>query len=71
MIRTGDEYRAGLRDGREIWIDGKRVLDATAHPAFKPVVDLKARTYDISHEPINWIKAATPFHTDTRSRSQR
>ena len=47
MIRTGDEYRAG----REIWIDGKRVLDATAHPAFKPVVDLKARMYDMAHEP--------------------
>jgi 4-hydroxyphenylacetate 3-monooxygenase len=52
VIRTGDEYRAGLRDGREIWIDGKRVLDATAHPAFKPVVDLKARMYDMAHEPV-------------------
>jgi 4-hydroxyphenylacetate 3-monooxygenase len=52
VIRTGDEYRAGLCDGREIWIDGKRVLDATAHPAFKPVVDLKARMYDMAHEPV-------------------
>lgn len=25
MIRTGDEYRDSLRDGREIWIDGERV----------------------------------------------
>ena len=24
MIRTGEAYRAGLRDGREIWIDGER-----------------------------------------------
>jgi 4-hydroxyphenylacetate 3-monooxygenase len=30
MIRTGEAYRAGLRDGREIWIDGERVADVTA-----------------------------------------
>src|ERR1700730_1193603 len=50
MIRTGDEYRAGLRDGREVWIDGERVKDVTIHPAFKPVVDCKARMYDMAHE---------------------
>jgi hypothetical protein len=38
MIRTGEEYRAGLRDGREVWIDGERVADVTAHLAFKPIV---------------------------------
>jgi 4-hydroxyphenylacetate 3-monooxygenase len=51
MIRTGEEYRAGLRDGREVWIDGERVQDVTVHPAFKPVVDLKGHTYDMAHEP--------------------
>ena len=25
MIRTGDEYRESIRDGREVWIDGERV----------------------------------------------
>jgi aromatic ring hydroxylase len=50
MIRTGDEYRAGLRDGREIWIDGERVTDVTTHPATKPIVDIRARMYDIQHE---------------------
>ena len=42
MIRTGEEYRTGLRDGREVWIDGERVGDVTAHPAFKPIVDAVA-----------------------------
>jgi 4-hydroxyphenylacetate 3-monooxygenase len=51
MIRTGEEYRAGLRDGREVWIDGERVPDVTVHPAFKPVVDLKARMYDMARDP--------------------
>ena len=46
-----EEYRAGLGDGREIWIYGKRVSDVTARPAFKPGVDLKARMYDMAHEP--------------------
>jgi 4-hydroxyphenylacetate 3-monooxygenase len=50
MIRTGEEYRAGLRDGREVWIDGERVGDVTKHPAFEPVVDLKARMYDMAQE---------------------
>ena len=51
MIRTGEAYRAGLRDGREIWIDGERVADVTTHPAFKPIVDAKARMYDLAHDP--------------------
>ncbi|MBV8778929.1 MAG: 4-hydroxyphenylacetate 3-hydroxylase family protein [Alphaproteobacteria bacterium] len=51
MIRTGEQYRDGLRDGREVWIDGERVEDVTRHPAFKPIIDAKARMYDLAHEP--------------------
>ena len=50
MIRTGDEYRESLRDGREVWIDGERVDDVTTHPAFRPIVDVRARIYDMAHE---------------------
>jgi 4-hydroxyphenylacetate 3-monooxygenase len=50
MIRTGDEYRASIRDGREVWIDGERVEDVTTHPAFRPIVDARARIYDMAHE---------------------
>jgi 4-hydroxyphenylacetate 3-monooxygenase len=50
MIRTGDAYRQGLRDGREIWIDGERVRDVTTHPAFRPIVDIRARMFDMAHE---------------------
>lgn len=50
MIRTGDEYRESIRDGREVWIDGERVADVTAHPAFKPLVDIRARIYDMAHD---------------------
>ena len=50
MLRTGDEYRESLNDGREIWMDGERVEDVTTHPAFKPIVDIRARIYDMAHE---------------------
>src|SRR3954470_571695 len=51
MIKTGAEYRESIRDGREVWINGERVDDVTVHPAFKPVVDVRARIYDMAHDP--------------------
>ena len=51
MIRTGDAYRASIRDGREVYINGERVSDVTQHPMFKPIVDIRARIYDMQHEP--------------------
>jgi 4-hydroxyphenylacetate 3-monooxygenase len=50
MIRTGEEYRESLRDGREVYIDGEQVDDVTEHPMVKPVVDVRARIYDMAHE---------------------
>ncbi|GAA5126634.1 4-hydroxyphenylacetate 3-hydroxylase family protein [Haloechinothrix salitolerans] len=50
MIRTGEEYRESVRDGRQIWINGEQVDDVTTHPAFKPLVDIRARIYDMAHE---------------------
>lgn len=50
MIRTGDEYRASLNDGRQIWINGERVEDPCTHPQFKPVIDVRARIYDMQHD---------------------
>src|ERR1043165_362704 len=50
MLRTGDQYRDSIRDGRAVWIDGERVADVTRHPAFKPIVDARTRMYDMAHE---------------------
>ncbi len=50
MLMTGDEYRASIRDDREVWMDGERVADVTSHAAFKPIVDVRARVYDMAHE---------------------
>ncbi len=50
MLMTGDAYRDSIRDGREVWINGERVEDVPAHPLFKPIVDVRARVYDMAHE---------------------
>ena len=50
MLRTGEEYRQSLRDDREVWVDGERVKDVPSHPTFKPIVDVRARIYDMAHE---------------------
>ncbi|MCW8086276.1 4-hydroxyphenylacetate 3-hydroxylase family protein [Sabulicella glaciei] len=50
MIRTGAQYLEGLKDGREVYIDGERVKDVASHPALAPIVAAKARMYDLHHE---------------------
>ncbi|MFE4785759.1 4-hydroxyphenylacetate 3-hydroxylase N-terminal domain-containing protein, partial [Streptomyces sp. NPDC056716] len=50
MIRTGDQYRESIRDGRDVWMNGEKVTDVTTHPAFKPLVDIRARIYDMAHD---------------------
>lgn len=50
MIRTGEQYRESLRDDREIWMNGERVKDVTRHRQFQPLIDIRARIYDLQHE---------------------
>ena len=50
MLMPGDQYRESIRDDREVWINGERVDDVPSHPAFKPIVDVRARIYDMAHE---------------------
>lgn len=42
MIRTGSEYKDSIRGTREVYVNGERVKDVTAHPMFKPLVDTPA-----------------------------
>jgi 4-hydroxyphenylacetate 3-monooxygenase len=51
VIRTGDQYKESIRDDREVYIDGERVKDVTRHPMFKPLIDIRARIYDMQHDP--------------------
>src|SRR6185295_15964169 len=53
MIRSGDDYMRGLRDGRTVLFNGERVADVTAPPAFAAGVRTVARLYDLAHDPAN------------------
>ena len=47
--RTGEQYLAGLRDGREVWLDGRRVADVTQHPALRQAARSVASLFDLQH----------------------
>jgi len=49
MIRTGQEYLDSIRDAREVYINGERVTVLAEHPMFKPLIDIRARIYDMQH----------------------
>lgn len=53
MIKTGTQHIAMLRDGREVYLDGKRVTDVTAHPAFRNSIRSYANLYDFQALPEN------------------
>ncbi|WP_285295562.1 4-hydroxyphenylacetate 3-hydroxylase N-terminal domain-containing protein [Aureimonas altamirensis] len=48
-IRTGAQYREGLRDGRSIWLGGRKIEDVTAEDGFRGGVDTLAALYDQQH----------------------
>ncbi len=50
MIRTGEEFIESIRDGREVYMNGEKIRDVPSHPAFKPIVDIRARIYDLAHD---------------------
>jgi 4-hydroxyphenylacetate 3-monooxygenase len=62
MLRTGAQYRDSLKDGRQVWMNGERVKDVPTHPAFKPIVDIRARIYDLAHEKAT--KPAMSYRDD-------
>ena len=65
MIRTGQQYRDSIRDGRRVYVGGERVRDVTTHPMFKPLVDIRARIYDMQHDArtapvMTYLEAGDP-----------
>lgn len=67
MIKTGNQHIAMLRDGREVYLDGKRVTDVTSHPAFRNSIRSYANLYDFQAQPGNVDKMTfRPAGTDRR-----
>jgi 4-hydroxyphenylacetate 3-monooxygenase oxygenase component len=44
---TGERYKDSLDDGREVWLDGKRIRNVVEHPSFKGAIDEFARLFDL------------------------
>jgi aromatic ring hydroxylase len=62
---NGKEFLESIRDGREVWIYGRRVKDVTTHPAFRNAARTLARMYDALHDPARQALLTTA--TDTGS----
>ena len=58
MVKNGKTHIDSLRDGRSIYIDGRRVADVTTDPAFANAVATAGSFYDFQAAPEN-IEAMT------------
>ena len=45
--RTGEQFLAGLRGPREIWVDGERVRDVVDHPKLGGAARALAGVFDL------------------------
>jgi 4-hydroxyphenylacetate 3-monooxygenase len=69
-IKTGDEFKASLRDGRDVWVAGRQVPDVTQHPTLGPGIDLIAEMFDAQFDPD--LQDVTTFvDADTKRRYSR
>jgi 4-hydroxyphenylacetate 3-monooxygenase len=50
-VKSGADHLAALRDGRAVYLDGKRVDDVTEHPAYRNAVASAAGLYDYQAQP--------------------
>jgi len=62
-IRTGAQYLAGLRDGREVWMGGQRIADVTLHPGLGRGAQTLASFLDRQHLP-DWRDQVTYLDDD-------
>ena len=67
-MMTGDQYRASLRDGRQVFFGGRRVDDVTTHPLLRQSVDWAAAGYDQHYDPSP--DAAGPYFFIPRSAAE-
>ena len=66
-LRTGAEYLAGLRDGRQIWHVGERVDDVTTAPGFANTARTVAAFYDFQNDPA--VRDLVTYETEDGDRA--
>ena len=62
-IRTGKQYLEGLRDDRNIWMHGKKVVDVTKQDGLRRCAKTLASFLDNQHDP-KYIKDITYLDDD-------
>jgi 4-hydroxybutyryl-CoA dehydratase/vinylacetyl-CoA-Delta-isomerase len=50
-LRSPEQFKESLRDGREVYMYGEKVKDVTTHPALKVCVDTMALDYECAELP--------------------
>jgi 4-hydroxybutyryl-CoA dehydratase/vinylacetyl-CoA-Delta-isomerase len=50
-LRSAEEYRQSLRDGRRVFYRGERVQDVTAHDVLRHAVEHGSLDYELAHDP--------------------
>jgi len=59
-LRTPEEYRESLRDGRRVFYRGEAVADVTAHPVFRHAVEHASLDYAMAEDPATLELAVAP-----------
>jgi 4-hydroxyphenylacetate 3-monooxygenase len=50
-LRDGAAYKRGLKDGRQVWMNGRRIPDVVEDPVLGPGIAMLAETFDAQFEP--------------------
>jgi 4-hydroxybutyryl-CoA dehydratase/vinylacetyl-CoA-Delta-isomerase len=58
-LRTADEYRQSLRDGRTLWYRGKRVDDIVTEPDLRVAIDNACVDFEMTHDEAHRALAVT------------
>ena len=66
-VRSGKEYLEGLKDDREVWLQGKRVTDVTEHPGLNRSARTLASFMDRQSDP-KYRDIVTFEHEDKKNR---
>ncbi len=59
-IRTGKQFLEGLKDDRQIWVDGERVKDVTTDRRFEGCAATLAELFDIQHQRLEEMTYPSP-----------
>lgn len=50
-LKTVPEYLESIRDGREVYLDGKKMEDVTTHPILKNLAEYASAEYEMALDP--------------------